>query len=173
MSFSKSRRPKPAGPLTLDSTVKPIAPVLILYGNKDTALPPWMGEFYRNKVCAIGGNVARIQLLTGQNHFTTPPMSPPYCLPWVRDHLACVPAPDGCTAKWANYSPPVHIWPAPEMGWPLFAHPPLPPRLPAICFAARNLAGTYQLPLAWLGGSPSQLSSKVTRTNCQAAVRCD
>lgn len=84
---------------TLDSNVKPIAPVLILYGNKDTTLPPSMGEFYRNKMCAIGGNVARIQLPGDQNHFTTPPQSPPFYLPWIKDRLAGKTPGNGCAAE--------------------------------------------------------------------------
>jgi len=107
-NYKSMLRPQPQNTLawaqailagTLDSTVKPIAPVLILYGNKDTTLPPSMGEFYKNKICAIGGNVARIQLPGDQNHFTTPPMSPPFYLPWIKDRLAGVPAPDGCAAN--------------------------------------------------------------------------
>lgn len=81
---------------SVDNTVKPIAPVLILYGNKDTTLPPVMGDYYRKKVCPLGGNVARIQLPGDQNHFTTPPESVPFYLPWIKDRLAGKPAPDGC-----------------------------------------------------------------------------
>ena len=84
---------------TLDSNVKPIAPVLILYGNKDTTLPPSMGEFYRNKMCAIGGNVARVQLPGNQDHFTTPNVSVPLYLPWIKDRLSGKPAVDGCAAE--------------------------------------------------------------------------
>lgn len=84
---------------TLDSDVKPIAPVLILYGNKDTTLPPSMGEFYRNKMCAIGGNVARVQLAGDQNHFTTPTVSVPLYLPWIKDRLSGKPAANGCSAE--------------------------------------------------------------------------
>lgn len=84
---------------SVDNTVKPIAPVLILYGNKDTTLPPVMGEYYRKKVCALGGNVARIQLPGDQNHFTTPPLSPPYYLPWIKDRLAGKTPGDGCAAE--------------------------------------------------------------------------
>lgn len=84
---------------TLDSNVKPIAPVLILYGNKDTTLPPSMGEFYRNKMCAIGGNVARVQLPGDQNHFTTPPVSPPFYLPWIKDRINGKPANNGCATE--------------------------------------------------------------------------
>lgn len=84
---------------SVDNTVKPIAPVMIIYGNKDTTLPPVMGEFYQKKICALGGNVARIQLPGDQNHFTTPPLSPPFYLPWIKDRLAGTPAPDGCAGN--------------------------------------------------------------------------
>lgn len=84
---------------SVDNDTKPVAPVLILYGNKDTTLPPEMGEFYRKQICAIGGNVARIQLPGDQNHFTTPAASIPFYLPWIRDRLAGKPAVDGCSAE--------------------------------------------------------------------------
>ncbi|WP_245414627.1 lipase family protein [Aestuariivirga litoralis] len=84
---------------SVDNTVKPIAPVLILYGNKDTTLPPVMGEYYRSKVCPLGGNVTRIQLPGDQNHFTTPPESVPYYLPWIKDRIDGKPAPDGCAGN--------------------------------------------------------------------------
>ena len=55
-----------------------------------------MGEYYKNKICALGGNVTRIQLPGDQNHFTTPPLSPPFYLPWIADRFVGKPAPDGC-----------------------------------------------------------------------------
>lgn len=84
---------------SVDNKAKPIAPMLILYGNKDTTLPPVMGEYYRKQVCAIGGNVARVQLPGDQNHFTTPPVSVPFYMPWIKDRLAGKPAADGCAAE--------------------------------------------------------------------------
>jgi pimeloyl-ACP methyl ester carboxylesterase len=84
---------------SVDNTAKPVAPMLILYGNKDTTLPPVMGEYYRNEICAIGGNVARVQLPGDQNHFTTPPVSVPFYLPWIKDRLAGKPAANGCAAE--------------------------------------------------------------------------
>ncbi|MGI9142865.1 MAG: lipase family protein [Fluviibacter sp.] len=84
---------------SVDNTAKPIAPLLILYGNKDTTLPPVMGEYYRKKVCALGGNVARVQLPGDQNHFTTPPVSVPFYLSWIKDQISGKPAADGCTAE--------------------------------------------------------------------------
>jgi pimeloyl-ACP methyl ester carboxylesterase len=84
---------------SVDNTAKPIAPVLILFGNKDTTLPPVMGDYYRNKVCALGGNVARVQLPGDQNHFTTPTVSIPFYMPWIKDRLAGKPAADGCSSE--------------------------------------------------------------------------
>lgn len=84
---------------SVDNNAKPVAPVLILYGNQDTTLPPVMGEYYRKQVCAIGGNVARVQLPGNQNHFTTPTVSIPFYLPWIKDRLSGKPAIDGCAAE--------------------------------------------------------------------------
>lgn len=84
---------------SVDNTTKPIAPVLILYGNKDTTLPPVMGEYYRKQICAIGGNVARVQLPGDQNHFTTPPVSVPFYTQWIKDRLSGKPAPNGCESN--------------------------------------------------------------------------
>lgn len=84
---------------SVDNKAKPVAPMLILYGNKDTTLPPVMGEYYQKQVCAIGGNVARVQLPGDQNHFTTPPVSVPFYLPWIKDRISGKPAIDGCAAE--------------------------------------------------------------------------
>lgn len=90
---------------TLDHTTKPVAPVLILYGNKDTTLPPVMGDYYRKKICALGGNVARVQLPGDQNHFTTPTVSVPFYLPWIKDRIAGKAAADGCSGGDAQQLP--------------------------------------------------------------------
>ena len=107
-SYKELLRPEPQNTLawaqaivagSVDNNMKPVAPVLILYGDKDTTLPPVMGEYYRKKICALGGNVARVQLPGEQNHFTTPPASVPFYLPWIKDRLAGKPAGDGCAAE--------------------------------------------------------------------------
>ena len=79
--------------------VKPTAPVLILWGNKDTAMPPVMGDVYRKKVCEIGGNVARVQLPGDQTHFSTPGASIAFYVPWIKERLAGKTAADGCAAE--------------------------------------------------------------------------
>ena len=75
---------------------KPVAPVIIFFGTKDTAVPPIMGKLYRERMCKQGSNVARVQLEGEQSHFTTPPVSQPLYVPWVVDRFAGKPAADGC-----------------------------------------------------------------------------
>lgn len=79
--------------------VKPIAPVIIYWGTKDTVVPPVMHKIYREEMCKIGGNVARVQLGGDKTHFGTPAASQPLYLPWISDRLAGKPAPDGCAAE--------------------------------------------------------------------------
>jgi pimeloyl-ACP methyl ester carboxylesterase len=68
--------------------VKPIAPVQIYFGSKDTAVPPMMHKLYQDQVCKLGGNVGRMQLPGEQSHFTTPASSKPFYLSWVKDRIA-------------------------------------------------------------------------------------
>ena len=80
--------------------VKPVAPVMIYFGDHDTTLPPSQGEMYRKKMCAIAGaNVGRMQLPGDQNHFSTPGVSEQFYLPWIADRFAGKPAPDGCAGN--------------------------------------------------------------------------
>jgi hypothetical protein len=68
--------------------VKPVAPVQIYFGSKDTAVPPMMHKLYQDQVCKLGGNVGRMQLPGEQSHFTTPGSSKPFYLAWVKDRIA-------------------------------------------------------------------------------------
>lgn len=79
--------------------VKPVAPVIIFWGTKDTVVPPIMHKLYREHMCQLGGNVARVQLAGELTHFATPAASQPLYLPWIVDRLAGNPAPDGCAAE--------------------------------------------------------------------------
>jgi pimeloyl-ACP methyl ester carboxylesterase len=79
--------------------VKPVAPVIIYWGTKDTTVAPVMGKLYRKQMCALGGNVARVRLEGEQNHFTTPRTSEPLYLPWVKDRFDGKPTADGCLAS--------------------------------------------------------------------------
>ena len=76
--------------------VKPVAPVVIYWGTKDTAVPPIMHELYQKQMCAMGGNVGRIQLPGEQTHFTTPGVSAPMYLDWVKDRVAGKSLANGC-----------------------------------------------------------------------------
>jgi pimeloyl-ACP methyl ester carboxylesterase len=79
--------------------VKPVAPVIIYWGTKDTVVAPIMHKLYRKQMCALGGNVARVQLAGEQSHFTTPDASEPLYLPWVKNRFDGKPAADGCLAN--------------------------------------------------------------------------
>ena len=78
------------------SPVKPVAPVMIYFGDKDTTVPPIMGKLYQEQMCKLGGNVGRAQLPGEQNHFTTPDVAKTYYLPWVKDRFAGVPLKNAC-----------------------------------------------------------------------------
>ena len=82
----------------------PVAPVVIYYGNKDVTNPPVMGQLYQAQKCAVGGNVARVMLPGDQNHFTTPPVSQQFFVPWTEDRFARKPLESGCPAE-----PPVSL----------------------------------------------------------------
>lgn len=75
---------------------KPVAPVILYFGDKDVTVPPIMGKLYRQRMCKMGANVARIQLPGEQNHFSTPAVAQPLYVPWVIDRFAGKAAADGC-----------------------------------------------------------------------------
>lgn len=74
---------------------KPVMPVQIYWGDKDTVVPPVQGEVYRQQKCALGGNVERIHL-PGQSHFSTPPAAQPLYTQWITDRFDGKPLADGC-----------------------------------------------------------------------------
>ena len=76
--------------------LKPIAPVQIYFGTKDTAVPPMMHKLYQDQVCKLGGNVGRMQLPGEQSHFTTPGSAKPFYLAWVKDRIAGKPLANAC-----------------------------------------------------------------------------
>jgi hypothetical protein len=76
--------------------VKPVAPVVIYWGTKDTTVPPVMGKLYQAQMCKLGGNVTRVQLPGEQSHFTTPGSAAPLYQAWMKDRVAGVPVADGC-----------------------------------------------------------------------------
>lgn len=77
--------------------VKPVAPVVIYWGTKDTTVPPIMHEIYQKQMCSIGANVTRIQLPGEQTHFATPGVSAPMYLEWVKDRIAGKAVENGCS----------------------------------------------------------------------------
>ena len=79
--------------------VKPVAPVVIYWGTKDTAVPPIMHELYQKQMCAMGANVGRNQLPGEQTHFTTPGVSAPMYFEWVKDRIAGKPLANGCPSS--------------------------------------------------------------------------
>ncbi|MGV3632714.1 MAG: alpha/beta fold hydrolase [Pseudorhodoplanes sp.] len=76
--------------------VKPIAPVVIYWGTKDTTVPPVMGQLYREQICGMGGNVTRVQLPGEQTHFSTPGAAQAMYVQWIADRFAGKDTPDGC-----------------------------------------------------------------------------
>lgn len=74
---------------------KPVAPMLMFWGDKDTVMPPIQSEIYQKQKCAIGGNVQRVHL-PGANHFTTPGLAQPIFTQWIKDRFDGKPAPNGC-----------------------------------------------------------------------------
>lgn len=76
--------------------VKPVAPVQIYFGTKDTAVPPLMHKLYQDQTCKLGGNVGRMQLPGEQSHFTTPGSSKPFYISWVKDRIAGKPLANAC-----------------------------------------------------------------------------
>ena len=79
--------------------VKPTAPVVIYWGTKDTAVPPIMHELYQKQMCGMGANVGRILLPGEQTHFTTPGVSAPMYLDWVKDRIAGKSLANSCPQK--------------------------------------------------------------------------
>lgn len=76
--------------------VKPVAPLVIYWGTKDVVVPPEMGKLYQMQMCALGGNVERVQLPGEQTHFSTPGTAAPLYQEWIKNRLAGKPAIDNC-----------------------------------------------------------------------------
>lgn len=76
--------------------VKPMAPVIIYFGTKDTAVPITMGKLYQEKMCALGAEVERVQLPGEQSHYSTPGAAEPLFIQWIADRLADKPVLNSC-----------------------------------------------------------------------------
>jgi pimeloyl-ACP methyl ester carboxylesterase len=79
--------------------VKPVAPVVIYWGTKDTVVQPVMGKMYQDQMCKLGGNVERIQLAGEQTHFSTPGAAAPLYPLWVKERVAGRALANGCPAN--------------------------------------------------------------------------
>ena len=84
--------------------VKPMAPVIIYWGNKDATVPPVMGQLYYEQMCKLGGNVTRVQLPGQQTHFSTPASAQSFYVQWVADRFAGKPVSNGCKVRNNVYS---------------------------------------------------------------------
>lgn len=76
--------------------VNPVAPVIIYYGTKDTAVPIIMGKLYQEQMCRTGAQIERVQLPGEQSHFTTPGTAEPLYVQWIADRLADKPILNPC-----------------------------------------------------------------------------
>ena len=76
--------------------VKPMAPVIIYFGDEDITVPPIMGKLYYEQMCKLGANVTRIQLPGKQDHFSTPATAEPFYVKWIAERFADKPAENGC-----------------------------------------------------------------------------
>jgi pimeloyl-ACP methyl ester carboxylesterase len=82
----------------LSPGLKPMAPVVIYWGNNDTMVPPIMHQLYYEAACREGAVVSRHELPGDQTHFSTPAASEPLYVAWVADRFAGKPVADGCGA---------------------------------------------------------------------------
>ncbi len=81
-----------------DLNENPVAPVIIYWGTTDAVVPPLMHDIYRQEMCKLCSNVARVQRDGGKTHLATPGAAQLLYLR-VADRLAGRPASDGCTAE--------------------------------------------------------------------------
>lgn len=80
------------------AATKPVAPVIIYWGTKDTVVPPTMGKLYQERMCALGGNITRVKLAGEQTHFSTPSASEPLYVSWIKERVNNAPLANGCYA---------------------------------------------------------------------------
>ena len=76
--------------------LKPMAPVVIYWGNQDDVVPPVMHKLYFEAACTQGAVISRNELPGNNTHFSTPAASEPYYLPWIEDRFSGKPALNGC-----------------------------------------------------------------------------
>ena len=76
--------------------LKPMAPVVIYWGNQDDVVPPVMHKLYFEAACKQGAVMSRNELPGNNTHFSTPAASQPYYLPWIEDRFNGKPLLNGC-----------------------------------------------------------------------------
>jgi len=80
----------------LSPSLKPMAPVVIYWGNNDTVVPPVMHKLYFEAACKQGAVISRNELPGNNTHFSTPAASEPFYVPWILDRFAGKAVVNGC-----------------------------------------------------------------------------
>ena len=83
----------------LSPGLRPMAPVVIYWGNHDTVVPPVLHQLYFEAACRNGAVMSRNELPGNQTHFSTPAAAEPFYLQWVADRFAGKPVVNGCPAN--------------------------------------------------------------------------
>jgi pimeloyl-ACP methyl ester carboxylesterase len=76
--------------------LKPMAPVVIYWGNEDDVVPPVMHKLYFEAACRQGAVMSRIELPGNNTHFSTPAAAEPFYLAWMDDRFNGKPIRSGC-----------------------------------------------------------------------------
>ncbi len=79
--------------------LKPMAPVVIYWGNQDDVVPPVMHKLYFEEACTQGAVISRNELPGNNTHFSTPAASEPFYLQWIEDRFNGRPLINGCPAS--------------------------------------------------------------------------
>ena len=79
--------------------LKPMAPVVIYWGNQDDVVPPVMHKLYVEAACKQGAVISRNELPGNNTHFSTPAASEPFYLQWMDDRFNGKPLINGCPAS--------------------------------------------------------------------------
>ena len=76
--------------------LKPMAPVVIYWGNEDDVVPPVMHKLYFEAACRQGAVMSRNELPGNNTHFSTPAAAEPFYLAWMDDRFDGKPIRSGC-----------------------------------------------------------------------------
>lgn len=76
--------------------LKPMAPLVIYWGNQDDVVPPVMHKLYFEAACKQGAVISRNELPGNNTHFSTPAAAQPYYLSWMEDRFNGKPSLNGC-----------------------------------------------------------------------------